>query len=430
MNDAVHPIARAGESVAGGFVIDELIAYGGMAFVYRGRGPDGERVAIKVMRNELLEEPTVRARFVREGKLCQAFQHPGVPKIFAVADMPDGTVAIAMELLYGETVAQRAKRTGGYLPPQEVLAIVDRILDVIEAAHPRGIIHRDIKPDNVFLTTDGSLKLLDFGVASAREQDGEKLTHAGYALGTPAFMSPEQAQGRWDDVDGRTDLWAIGATMWALLVGEPPHAAETPIQELVSAATVTVPPIETRVPGLRPAIRALVDRALERDADKRYADATEMRAAVRAAWLALGGPATMQLVWDRIASEVVPSSPSIDLSEPRFGSGNHTVTDAVATPGPVSGVSPRVPYVPKSSGWSVPPPSDVARIVTREDLETSAEFAALEPLLRTNKPRKGTSGDHLAPKIEPSPRRGIAIALVVIGVLALAAVATRVLGLW
>jgi serine/threonine protein kinase len=427
---------REGETVAGGFVFEELIASGGMAIVYRGRAPDGAPIAIKVMRAELLEEPTVRARFVREGKLCQAFTHPGVPRIHGVWDMPDGTVAIAMELLAGETVGQRAKRFGGYLPPQEVLAIVDRVLDVLEAAHARKIIHRDIKPDNVFLTASGDLKLLDFGVASAREQDGEKLTHAGYALGTPAFMSPEQAQGRWEDVDGRTDLWAVGATMWALLVGEPPHQSDSPIQELVAAATMTVPPIETRVPGLRPAIRSLVDRALERDAEKRYDDATGMRVAVRAAWLALGGPATMQLVWDRIASEVVTSSPEIDLAR-RYDSGHHTVPDVrtvdVSTPRLAAEAAPRPPRARGSgAGWSVPPPSDVARIVTRRDLETSQEFAALEPLLRTNKPRKGTSsGERPAVRVASVPSRAparIAIAVVVLVIVA-AIVLARVLGL-
>ena len=408
MNDPVQSLPREGQSIPGGFTLEKLIASGGMAYVYRGVDAQGSPVTIKIMRHELLEEPTVRARFVREGKLCQAFVHEGVPRIFALADLPDGTVAIAMELLAGETVAQRARRNGGYLPPQEALAIADRVLDVLEAAHARHIVHRDIKPDNVFLTTAGELKLLDFGVASAREQDGEKLTHAGYALGTPAFMSPEQAQGRWDDVDGRTDLWAVGATMFALLVGEPPHAAASPIQEFVAAATETVPPIRSRVPGLRRAVASLVDRALERDADARFADATAMRVAVRAAWLALGGPASMQRVWDRIASEVVASCPEIEIEMPRYASGQGTIAQERA---PVT--SDVVPAsAPTSSGWSVPPPSDAARIVTREDLEKSGGFAALEPLLRKRSDPKMTP-----PVVAPPSRSWISFALAVVVVL-------------
>jgi hypothetical protein len=160
-----------------------------------------------------------------------------------------------------------------------------------------------------------------------------------------------------------------------------------------------------------------------------------MRVAVRGAWLALGGPATMQLVWDRIASEVVPSSPEIEVGAAMYGSGHHTVPDVRGVdPIPVRVVSDVAPRERAKESWSVPPPSDVARIVTRRDLETSQEFAALEPLLRTNKPRKGpsSSGSNPAVRLPPqTPRRSRAIlAIAAVATLALLVVIARALGLW
>jgi serine/threonine-protein kinase len=425
---------REGTTLPGGTVVDRLLASGGMASVYLGRGPHEEPVAIKIMHAHLLEAPTVKERFVREGRLCQSLVHEGVPVIHSVSELADGTVALVMDLLSGETVAQRMRRKGGYLPPQEVLAIADRVLDVLEAAHARGIVHRDIKPDNVFLTADGGLKLLDFGVAGAREQDGEKLTQAGFALGTPAFMSPEQAQGAWEEVDGRTDLWAVGATMFTLLVGEPPHVAATPLQELVAAATESIPPIATRIPGLRPALAEVVDRALLRERDARFADAATMHEAVRRAWASVGGSAPMQLVWDQIANEVEVSSPEIEVR----------ASDALTIDAPAASVhSDVVPAGTADRGdWSIPPPSDVARIVTVEELAKSDSFAALAPLLqRSSRPSppqasnenavtasaaaSSTEGESRSRAVRQRPIVWLVVVLIVVALGALIARVTR-----
>jgi serine/threonine protein kinase len=296
---------REGELLPGGERLGRLLGLGGMAAVYAATSREGEAIAVKIMRRELLEAPTVRERFLREGRVTSALKHPGIPKIHAMHELPDGTIAISMELLRGETVAGRMDRRGGYLAQQEVIAIADRVLSVLEVAHASDVIHRDIKPDNVFLTAEGDVKLLDFGVARAREAKAEALTIAGHAIGTPAFMAPEQASGRWHEVDVRTDLWAVGATMYAALAGDPPHARDDIHEELIAAAREEAKPIGDVVAGLKKPLCAVIDRALRKKRDERFPDATAMRSALLSAWEETFGQSSLALVWDGIASDIV-----------------------------------------------------------------------------------------------------------------------------
>src|SRR5262249_52853066 len=143
-----------------------------------------------------------------------------------------------MELLEGEPLDQRAVANGGTLGPQEVLWLTHQLLEVLAVAHDRGVIHRDIKPENLFLTKKGVLKVLDFGVACPFEPSPTEpsMTQAGFSMGTPAYMSPEQARGRWNLVDAQSDLWSVGATMFALLSGHHVHGDEQTLTELVAAA--------------------------------------------------------------------------------------------------------------------------------------------------------------------------------------------------
>ena len=170
------------------------------------------------------------------------------------------------------------------------------MLDVLVAAHAKGIVHRDVKPDNVFLTSEGGVKLLDFGIARIREltQQHATMTGAG-AMGTPAFMPPEQARGRWDAVDPRTDVWALGATMYTLATGRCVHEAETLNEVLLAAMTKPAPALATIAVGMPPPFCALIDRSLAYEIDQRWPDATAMQLALREAYQAIaaaGGPST------------------------------------------------------------------------------------------------------------------------------------------
>ena len=174
-----------------------------------------------------------------------------------------------------------------------MLAIAEQLLDVLAAAHAKNVVHRDIKPENLFLTKNGVVKVLDFGIArvlEARQARSSNSTRAGMVMGTPAFMAPEQALAHWDKVDGRTDLWAVGATMFTLLVGRHVHEGEGGNEQLIRAATQAPPSIATLARGLPPSVVHIVDRAIAFEQDARWPDAATMQQAVREALDAMGGP--------------------------------------------------------------------------------------------------------------------------------------------
>jgi hypothetical protein len=179
--------------------------------------------------------------------------------------------------------ARAQARPGQRLPVAEVISIAGALLDVLAAAHDKGIVHRDLKPENLFLTTKGEVKVLDFGIARFRDGAAQTTgTRTGSVMGTPAFMPPEQALGDTANVDNRTDLWAVGATMYTLLSGRTVHEADTLNKLLLAAMTKPAPPLAGILPGIAPALAAVVDRALAFDQAHRWPDARSMRAALDA----------------------------------------------------------------------------------------------------------------------------------------------------
>jgi eukaryotic-like serine/threonine-protein kinase len=275
---------RLGSTLSGKWHLDRLLGVGGSASVYAATHRNGRRAAIKVLHAQLASVPAARKRFLREGYLANLVDHPGV--VFVLDDdlTADGAPYLVMEVLEGETVEERRVRKGAMLSEGEVLSIVDQLLDVLAAAHERGIVHRDIKPANLFLTRQGCVKLLDFGLARS-EEGGSQLTLHGSAMGTPAFLPPEQALGR-SRVGARTDLWAVGATMLTLLSGRHVHRAANVNDALLAAMTRAAPPAREIVPELTPEIAEVIDRALRFDVEARWADARSMQAGVRAAYQA------------------------------------------------------------------------------------------------------------------------------------------------
>jgi eukaryotic-like serine/threonine-protein kinase len=272
---------RVGAVLDGKWTLERAIGSGGMARVYSARHRNGRRVAIKILRPELSIEPRLLPRFLREGNVANRVDHPGVVAALDDGTTEDGAPYLVLELLEGETLGARLAR-GGPLSEAVVLALADSLLDVLAAAHAQGIVHRDLKPENVFMTEDGVLKLLDFGIAR-QDQPTANATESGMSMGTPAFMPPEQARGRWELVDARSDLWAVGATMYALLTGVPPRAAGTSNELLLLAMTKPVPSLASDPRAPSPDVVAIVDRALAFDPKARFPDARAMQDAVRAA---------------------------------------------------------------------------------------------------------------------------------------------------
>ncbi len=287
--------ARIGARIRGKWHVDKLLGIGGMGAVYAATHRNGSRVALKILHPMLSGDPSIRARFAREGYAANAVNHPGGVRVIDDDETDDGAAFLVMELLEGEACDARAKRLGGRLPVEEVVRIGVALLDVLAAAHAAGIVHRDIKPDNLFVEGTGALKVLDFGIARLREaahvapdatlggplsQDPSLKTRTGVTIGTPAFMPPEQALGRVQEVDALSDIWAAGATMFTLLTGKIVHDADTHMGVVIAAATATARKLQSVAKEIPSALATVVDKALAFDKKDRWQSATQMRRAL------------------------------------------------------------------------------------------------------------------------------------------------------
>ena len=303
---------RIGQVLREKWRLDSLIGVGGMAAVFAATHRNGKRVAIKILHPQIAVDQTVEARFLREGYVANSIGHDGAVSVLDDDETDDGSVFLVMELLEGETLDARAARFGGRLPTAEVVALSEQLLDVLVAAHAKGIVHRDIKPENLFLTKKGQLKVLDFGIARLLELAGSTAaTKTGSMLGTPAFMPPEQALGYVKDVDQRSDLWAVGATMFTLLSGEAVHHARTVNEQLVSAATKAARSVGEVAPNLSASLVGVIDRALAFEQAERWSTALDMLDALRASSSLTGSedearPAIRNAVPSHVVAKTVP----------------------------------------------------------------------------------------------------------------------------
>jgi len=260
------------------YTLERELAAGGMSRVFLARETRlGRRVVVKVLRPELAADVSAE-RFEREILLAAQLQDPRIAPVLSAGDA-GGTPYFTMPYVEGESL--RARITHGAVPPAEALSILRDIALALESAHARGVVHRDIKPENVLLSGRTAM-VTDFGIAKALAEsqragqgDAAPLTTAGLAIGTPAYMAPEQATG--DAVDRRADLYAWGVVAYELLAGKHPFADRTTAQALVAAhISRTPPPLAERVPGLPPALVALIERSLSKNPAARPEDATEV----------------------------------------------------------------------------------------------------------------------------------------------------------
>jgi serine/threonine-protein kinase len=289
-------LRRVGTTLKDTYRIDQLIGIGGMASVYAATHRDGRRVALKVLHSDLSERADLRTRFRREAMAANAVNHPGVVTILDDDVADDGAAFIVMELIEGQVVEHLWQNLGRRLPAPLVLGMAREVCEVLIAAHRAGIVHRDIKPENLILTNDGKVKVLDFGLARLRDLTQPSDTHTGMIFGTPQFMPPEQAAGRTSQIDERTDLWALGATMFTLLSGVVVHEGES-LQEIVMlAATYPARPLADVLPDAHPVLTNLVDRSLTWDKEKRWPNAVAMRDAICAACVTLFGEERPELL--------------------------------------------------------------------------------------------------------------------------------------
>ena len=269
------PRAPDGKPRAGDrYELLEKLGGGGMGVVYKGRDRhSGRLVALKFLSESLAEDLVIRRRFHREARAAAALEHRNIAVIHGVEEQ-DGRLFLVMPFYGGGTLKERL--AAGPLPIAHAVSCAIQIADGLGLAHGWGIIHRDIKPANLVFADDGTLKILDFGIAKV---GGEKLTRTGLVLGTLAYMSPEQATG--GTVDHRTDLWALGVVLYEMLAGRPPFSAPS-IEQLFRAVRAGETPLvrDTR-PEVPERVQDVLSRLLQRDLNKRYPDAPSVAAALR-----------------------------------------------------------------------------------------------------------------------------------------------------
>jgi len=281
MTDPTSSLApRLSEALGTAFTLEGEIGRGGMGVVYRARDERlKRRVAIKVLPPELAFQSEIRARFTREAETAARLSHPNIVPIFNVGE-GGGLVYFVMGYVDGEALGGRLKRRGK-LPVDEVRRIMKETADALSAAHAMSVIHLDIKPDNILLDgTRGRVMVTDFGIAKAMSGgSGGTLTSAGVAIGTPQFMSPEQAAGE-KEIDGRSDLYSLGIVTYQMLTGEPPFNAPTVAGILMKQITEMPPSVLDRRPDCPEDLALAVARCLEKDPENRWPSADALRRAL------------------------------------------------------------------------------------------------------------------------------------------------------
>ncbi len=360
MSDSVLANAqrRVGTTIKGKYRVEGVLGTGGMAVVYSvTHTRNNASLALKMLHPELSYREDIRTRFLREGYAANTVAHSGVVMVVDDDVTEDGAVFIVMERLKGCSVEQLGK----VIPVRDAAAIVDQLLDVLGAAHGKGIVHRDVKPANLFLTRDGTVKVLDFGIAKVRDALASvtgQTTSSGVLMGTPAFMSPEQALAKTPEIDARSDIWAAGATLFNLASGRFVHEADNAPQMLVKAATQPAPSLASVAPSAPAPIVDVVARALAQEPAERFQTAEEMRTALREAHKKAFGeaPSRERLVAmvtaievtrsvDEIASAPTEKQKSMEVTPPARQSPES------ATAEPVSAAPPSAPASATRSRW-------------------------------------------------------------------------------
>ncbi len=280
---------RLGTVVRGKWKLESLLGVGAMAAVYAASREDGgDRAALKILHASFAHDQEACERFLREAVVASKVSHPAAVRVLQDDTTDEGEPFLVMELLEGETVLDAWRKVGRQMAIIPALQIAERVIDCLAVCHQAGVIHRDLKPANLFITHGSDVKVLDFGVAQMRgEEEPASAREGRSAMGTPAYMSPEQAMGR--DVDGRADLFSVGAILHALITGHRINAAKTEAESLVLAASRPVPSIKTIAPNLPAEVARLIDRALAWDRQSRFSDAEQMQAAALEALASQGG---------------------------------------------------------------------------------------------------------------------------------------------
>ncbi|MEG2144200.1 MAG: protein kinase, partial [Oscillospiraceae bacterium] len=264
-----------GKKIEGRYLISELIGVGGMANVYKATDvTDGKSVAVKILREEFYDNDEFLRRFKNESKAIALLDHPNIVKVYDVC-FSRGMQMIVMEYLDGITLKEYMQQQKK-LTWKETLHFTSQILKALSHAHGKGIVHRDMKPQNVMLLPNGSVKIADFGIARFARSESKTLTDR--AIGSVHYISPEQARG--EDTDQRADLYSVGVMMFEMLTGELPFEADSPVSVALKQIQLEAPSV-TAIDGSIPeGLDKIISKTMEKDPDRRYQTADEMLEAI------------------------------------------------------------------------------------------------------------------------------------------------------
>lgn len=265
-----------GKRLDGRYLIESVIGVGGMANVYKGQDvKTGTTVAVKVLKEEFLDNEELVRRFKNESKAISILDHPNIVKVYDVS-VTDRLQYIVMEYIDGITLKEYLKQRGGPLTWKEVVYFATQVLSALSHAHSKGIVHRDVKPQNIMLLADGSIKMMDFGIA--RFSRAQNQTVSDKAIGSVHYISPEQAKG--DHTDARTDIYSVGVMLYEMLSGRLPFDGNGAVSIAIKQISDKPTPLAEVAPNVPEGLRQITERAMEKDPKDRYQSAQEMLAAI------------------------------------------------------------------------------------------------------------------------------------------------------
>lgn len=376
---------RLPEALGERYVLEQRLAHGGSAEVWRAIDTVLERpVAVKVLHRHLLDDPTTRARLIQEARSAASLSHPGIVAVYDVAVDEEASAAVILELVEGESLADRIKREGA-LPPRAAVRIAAEVAEALAHAHERGIVHRDVKAANVLLgAADGEARLTDFGIARVLADEAQRLTDTGTITGTLRYLAPEQLRG--EQAGPPADVYAVGVLLTEMLSGQPPYLVDSPVA--LAEAQQTPPMV---IEGAPPSLASIVRPTLDPDPDRRPASAAALAADLRT-WLeADAAPVALDSAPD------APTLPAIPLpGVPMVESIPPTQPPAPPVPSPVPAAAQSPPR--KSSPRERRPPVAAAAITALVILVSL--LLLLSAVMVPDKPRPSPSPSATA---EPSP---------------------------
>ncbi|MDY5502490.1 MAG: Stk1 family PASTA domain-containing Ser/Thr kinase, partial [Gemmiger sp.] len=267
-----------GKRLDGRYQIESLVGMGGMANVYRGTDTKtGNAIAVKVLKEEFLDNEELVRRFKNESKAISILSHPNIVKVYDVS-VTDRLQYIVMEYVDGITLKEYLKQRGGALTWKETVHFATQVLSALQHAHSKGIIHRDVKPQNIMLLADGSIKMMDFGIA--RFSRAQSQTVSDKAIGSVHYISPEQAKG--DKTDARTDIYSVGVMLYEMLSGKLPFDGDGAVSIAIMQISDKAKPLAQVAPNVPEALCQITEKAMEKDPANRYQSAQEMLEAIEA----------------------------------------------------------------------------------------------------------------------------------------------------